>query len=656
MSLRLFLLGLPALAVAATWWAGHAAKASREARAGDLVALLSAAEMPRLNPFAPATEADRQLIDLLHAPLVKIGSDGRIQPMLAAEWRWLTRITVWFATPEDCIDAQARLEHMPAPQRASWKLVSSATAGRALQLTFDDMLATNLRDVLRAAAARVQTVTIVRIDAPQHAQAAHTALLTRQDFAAAEQRLWFDHEDAFEIAAVGVSDNALQDWQQHLTASLPAGSHPMVRVQTQQPTLDEPVLEFRLREDARWPDGTRVGAQDVLATFAAVMHLPALLHDRDGLRHARTVEAMATDRVQAIYWRHHGPALCDWLELPILPATWLSTHLLDAQDALPPGAGPYCLERYDFHSLVIRPAAAHASAVNRLTLVTNFSSFSMQLGYKTHALDFFWPNAPAMTDALQREALQSQDSPAHHLVQVVFNTGHAPLNDVHLRVALAAATDRVALAQQLPNHAHPHASLFAPGLWLSGNPPIPTPDLFAAEHALAKGGWLRNVNNLAARSDGSLMLNLLVPANDSALKTIAVPLAEQWRKLGVQVLIRLADRDAFEKLLVMHEFDVALVADRPNATWDLATQWHSASDANRTGYKDRQIDLLLEALSHEFDPDEAAQRARLLEKTILESCAVLPLLTLHDQALLRSDLSPSSHDDAGWTLRELLVR
>lgn len=656
MSLRLFLLGLPALAVAATWWAAHAAKASHEARASDLVALLSAAEMPRLNPFAPATEADRQLIDLLHAPLIKIGSDGRIQPALAADWRWLTRITVWFATPGDCIAAQARLDHMPAPQRVSWKLVSSVTAGRALQLTFDDMLATSVRDVLRAAGARVQTVTIVRIEAPQHAQAAHTALLTRPDFASAEQRLWFDRDDAFEIAAVGVSDNALQDWQQHLIAALPAGTNPMVRVQTQQPTLDEPVLEFRLREDARWPDGARVGAQDVLATFAAVMQSPALLRDRDGLRHARTVEAMASDRVQAIYWRHHGPALCAWLELPILPASWLSSHPLDARDPLPPGAGPYCLERYDFHSLVIRPAAEHASAVKRLTLVTNFSSFSMQLGYKTHALDFFWPNAPAIMDALQRDALQPHDSPAHHLVQVVFNTRRAPLSDVHLRSALAFAVDRVALAQQLPNHAHPHASLFAPGLWLSAKPPVPTPDQFAAEHSLSVAGWLRNVNNLAARSDGSLMLNLLVPADDSALKTTSVALAEQWRKLGAQVLIHLAARDAFDKLLAMHEFDVALVADRPSATWDLAAQWHSASDANRTGYKDRQIDLLLEALSHEFDPDEAAQRARLLESIILDSRAVLPLLTLHDQALLRSDLSPSSHADAGWTLRELLMR
>jgi peptide/nickel transport system substrate-binding protein len=241
---------------------------------------------------------------------------------------------------------------------------------------------------------------------------------------------------------------------------------------------------------------------------------------------------------------------------------------------------------------------------------------------------------------------------------VLFNTRNAPLDDALVREALMTMTDRRALAEQtLKGQATPHQGLFAPGLWLSSNAfeGDARGDAARAEKLLTEAGWLRGINEMMAKSSGSFVLKLIVPAGDAILASVAADMRVQWLKLGVQVNVMVLPQAVIDHTIKERSFDAVLQRTHLMPSWDLWAQWHSDEPGNVTGIANRQIDLLLEALSQEFDPLEAAKRCQQLETMILQQHAVLPLLTLNERALLRTSLAPLGDKDQPWTLRDLLL-
>ena len=153
------------------------------------------------------------------------------------------------------------------------------------------------------------------------------------------------------------------------------------------------------------------------------------------------------------------------------------------------------------------------------------------------------------------------------------------------------------------------------------------------------------------------MFKLLTCSDDANLMRLASALRQQWQQLGVQIVVQSQPRSKVLALMNQGSFDAALINTTPPVTWDLSLAWHSQSHSNLTGYGNRPIDLLLEALAQEFDANEAALRTRRLENMILADSPVIPLLTLHALTVLRAGLAHQSEGATSvpWTLRSLLV-
>jgi peptide/nickel transport system substrate-binding protein len=232
----------------------------------------------------------------------------------------------------------------------------------------------------------------------------------------------------------------------------------------------------------------------------------------------------------------------------------------------------------------------------------------MQLGYSTSSLDLFWPSAPALpAPTVSSEALLPRASPPQRAVQVLWNVRRDPLNQPLVREALSTAVDRRAvITNALQGKGRPQGSLFAPGLWLSSATVAETSDAPRAEQLLASAGWLRNVQGHASNPNGTLLLTLLAPNDQPALVRIAAELRLQWARPGIQIIVKPQPRAEVMRAIKSGSFD-GVVLDAPLETsWDLWPQWHSDEPGNVTGFADRQVDLLLEALKHEFQPGEAA--------------------------------------------------
>lgn len=655
MPARALLFGLPALFIALTLWSAQQARLNRELRQHDLFALVSDSDLPAGHPYLHEGEAERQLTSLIHAPLFKLSAQGRIVPDLASEWHWSRRVTVWFETEAAAAQAAKDLEALKADRWPLWKLTQVSQSQTALELWFADAPYAATREVLQAARARVLPVTLLRVAGAAQVDAVQKLLHESPEFSKTLRHSWQDGAEALELALAPMPE----DYPQRLRDALPMLNLQLV-VRARQPVFEEPLLEITIRNSARWHDGTRVTAQDVKATFNALARSSWPLPNRAGLQAAHQVEIVAPNRLRIALWRQYGPALTAWVDLPILPAAWWQAHAAGPVDKAfhqspPQGAGTCTVTHRSSGLLVLEPAQARPSA-GRVSLVANLSGFNASLGFATQALDLYWPSTPASLPAAPASAMTRCPSPARDLLLVQLNTRTELLADQRVRQALATGVDRAALIQKaLGGQARPHGSFFAPRLWLSAQPQAKASDSALAERLLTAAGWLRNVQGTATQPGRELTFQLALPDNDTALLRVAAELRLQWLALGAQVKLRLLSPAELQKAVVAHDFDAVLTRTRPLTTWDLADEWHSRGATNVTGLSHRRLDLLIEALMQDFDPQLAVHNAQEAEAIILDSHAVLPLLLTHETASLRAGLATDYASD-GWTLGNLLLR
>ena len=205
-------------------------------------------------------------------------------------------------------------------------------------------------------------------------------------------------------------------------------------------------------------------------------------------------------------------------------------------------------------------------------------------------------------------------------------------------------------------------SLFQPGLWFAKKREPLRHDPAAAYEKLARAGWLRDVNGVARRAEGTLSFELLTTAGDPMRERLAALLAEQWRALGAEVRVTAVSQETLlDDRLFTQKFDAAIIRLDFETSWDQFPFWHSAqagAGLNFSGVADRQIDLLLEDLRGEFDAERVAAKAADLEARIAALHPVLPLFTEMAQVAIRRESLPKDarqSDPASWTFRDLVV-
>jgi len=262
-SLRLFLLLVPFAVLALAWWASEQSSKMRAMRGKGVVAML-ADPKPALHPYAPRTEAERQIIDLVHEPLMRVGRDGTLQPALAELWRWSQDVTCWFADEKTARQAQELLQAQIGESNrwAEWHLSTVRVMANSLVLNFDDATHANTARALEVIAAlRPQPVAFWRVESSRPIRGLVQRFLADAPLAKQIRRVWFDRDEALEIVTIGPAQRLLDELRGHLAAKVPAE----VRAgrMGEVSALSEPVLDLDLRQGQAWHDGTPVTARDV---------------------------------------------------------------------------------------------------------------------------------------------------------------------------------------------------------------------------------------------------------------------------------------------------------------------------------------------------------------------------------------------------------
>lgn len=314
-------------------------------------------------------------------------------------------------------------------------------------------------------------------------------------------------------------------------------------------------LQFELRRDVRWHDGTPTTAADVVWTLDRARD-PRVAYPR--ATELRDVTgAVARDSFSlTLQFRRPQPVFPDVLtDLAILPRHRLTAvppeRLREAPfNRAPVGNGPFVFvehranQRWVFDRSPGFPAALGQPHVDRFVVAIVDEPTTKLAALTSGELDFAGIN-PAHAAFVRRDArLQVIDYPILLSYAVVFNLRRVPFDDPTVRRALSRAIDRGTIIR---------AYLFGFGTVASGpvspeHPWYNTADSIpfdpaAAAALLEAGGWRRGPDGVRVRNGARLAFDLLtVGTGDMALEQM---LQAQWRGLGVAVRIRQLELTTF---------------------------------------------------------------------------------------------------------------
>jgi Bacterial extracellular solute-binding proteins, family 5 Middle len=590
--------------------------------------MLMPGPLPALNPFLPASEAERHLSDLIHEPLIRIDREGRLGTALAEEWSWHQNMTCWFPNAQEAKEAAQVISAQPVEKRVAWDLETITPVGSSLALRFAHPGARVDEEILAVFATKPpQKLTFLRIASTPSMRPAIQAYAEHPDHRENTKRVWFDDDGSCEVVS---SLTGLQAQQSLIDWLLPRHSPmPEITPMSEVSALLEPVLDFRIKPGLRWDDGRLITAADVRATVNYVLPRPWPLPGRDSFRHIQSITQTATGVVRVVYRKRYSPTLAAWTALPILPAAWLKEHEAGFGTDFPPGAGEWRVTKQDATRLWLGKRGPQAKQT--LQVVAATSPLQTRVGLATGVFDIWWPLKDQQHMLSSDSTWRMLPTPPHNQLMLVWQTQSAIVKDLQVRQALSLALNREALRQEMPGgQARLHDSFFPPGRWFSAEPPPLAYDPNAAEQAFARAGWLRDVSGRLKKSGQPMKLRIIVPSGNDERLRLAHALARSWDKAGVQLEVAAALPDSYRSDLQAGRFDLALLGSELSPGWDVLPFWHSSQAGqgmNVSRISDPQLDLLLDALVSEFDPFHLQRRAAAVDARLAELRPAQPLFT-----------------------------
>lgn len=381
---------------------------------------------------------------------------------------------------------------------------------------------------------------------------------------------------------------------------------------------DPLTLTFRLDPRAKWQDGPGVSAADVAFTFDVYRDSVVDSGDRTTLEHIASVSAADSETVVFKFRDRYPEMFYDaTYHMRILPEHLLrnvprNTWQTAAFGRAPVGAGPYRFVNWvpgqsielgaDSTYFLGRPHLRRL--IWRVTANLN-AAVTMVLAGEADAVEVLV--TPANIEKAKADSALAVYPYAGSTVNFVrFNLRangdrskpHPVFADLQTRRALVLAADRPQMEQavfgpyaKVP--AGPTPQLWA---WLWKSRLVPTPPDSAEAARLLRG---RHVS-----------FHLAVPATSPTRVQYAQLLQEQYRRLGIEMLIDQVDNATFQQLLESGKFDATLesfVTD-PSPASSVPALWSRGGPTNHGRYANDKFDALVRTAASAATR-EAAQAA-----------------------------------------------
>jgi peptide/nickel transport system substrate-binding protein len=194
---------------------------------------------------------------------------------------------------------------------------------------------------------------------------------------------------------------------------------------------------------------------------------------------------------------------------------------------------------------------------------------------------------------------------------------YSPLKDRRVRQALSMLPDREALVGNLLlGHGEP---LYGPLL------PLHFP--YDPDFVRAGGGLPAARTLLLEAGCPALKLKMIFNAGNIVREHAALLFKEQAAKVGVEIDLHIMEWESFLAAYNEGDYDLVLLGRGADADPDLSFHWHSAGPGNTLGYRNEEVDELLEAAAADTDPHSRSELYRRAQERIVEDAPMIWLYT-----------------------------
>ena len=422
---------------------------------------------------------------------------------------------------------------------------------------------------------------------------------------------------------------------------------------------DERTYTITLRNDAKWSDGAKVTARDVVYTIG-LMKSPDVRSVMYGNWTDVQAKAIGDYTVEFTVPQRYA-AFRHALTFSVLPKHILEDIPLanlrqNTFSVSPVGSGPFSLRL-----LQLAPDGKHRIAnfvandeyYRGKPLLSRFAIHSYQAQNDiTQALKTGEINAGSDVDSASKSIPKSyirQFVPIHSGVYALFNTSTGILKDAAIRRALQVGTDTKAIRSAV-GYPVPKLDLpFVQGQLAGQKIPIaPAYSKVQATKLLDKAGWKFSQSEGHRVKKAQPLTLSIVTVKNTDYEKVVNELASQWRQLGVDVKINAQDpnnptQDFVQNVLQPRSYDVLVYKLLIGADPDVYAYWHS-SQATRLGYNfsNYKSDISDDALTSARSRNVPALRNEKYKDFARQWLQDAPAIGLY-QSVLQYVYSPSVH-------------
>jgi peptide/nickel transport system substrate-binding protein len=470
-----------------------------------------------------------------------------------------------------------------------------------------------------------------------------------------------------------------------LCTELPTLKNGKAKIEKRDDGSDGIALTYTIRPDATWGDGTPVSTDDVLFTYEVGRAPDSGVSNAELYRRITAIDrvdaktfVMHVDRVTFDYNAINDFRLLPaHLERPVFaadPSAYRSRTVYDT-DTINPGLyfGPYRITQVSTGAFVVLEPNptwwGDKPFFQKIVVKVIENTAALEANLLAGGIDMIAGELGLTIDqALAFEKRHGQD------YQIVYKPGlvyeHIDLNldnpilaDRRVRHALIMGLDRKALCQQLFEGRQAVADTSVNPLdWVySEDVPKYHEDLAAAGALLDQAGWSDLRDGVRHNAEGEpLTLELMTTAGSRTRELVEQVLQSQWRRLGIDVRIRNEPARVFfgetvrkRKFGAMAMFAwISAPESVPRTTLhsdQIPTATNGWAGQNDTGFKNAEVDKLIDAIERELDRDKRKAMWHRLQEIYAEELPALPLYFRsepHIWPLWLHGVVPTGHQDA----------
>ncbi|MEI6278289.1 MAG: peptide-binding protein [Verrucomicrobiae bacterium] len=637
---RYFIYGLPVL-ILALIAAGFLNSAFLATSKKNEMSLGMRGEPSTLNPIQQADSAASQVFSTMFNGLLKYDENLEIVGDLAKSWMLSQTTTIVFKDSASSA-AALRLVQSWRAEWEGWKLEAARLDGNFLLLLFTEPgLATSREIFGRLPNDSLQPIVTLRVRVKENARAV-LGEFRRAHPAARILRDWVESSGTFELTAAPDVKPLVEAW-------LAANGGGEVAEAGGVAFLAEPLVVFSLRDRVRWHDGAPFTSRDVEFTYRAIMDDAFASPRKPDFDLIQKIETPGLRTVRVTYRKPFSPALNSWM-IPILPA-----HILDGKppawwaenfNTRPVGTGPFKFGQWktnEFIRVVRNPDYFQAPGpwLDGIVFRLLPDELSLRLAFETRQVDFWEADPWAVATFEKDRRFDVFSSPASLYHYIGWNLKRPLFQDERVRRALAHAVDIPAMVKYiLYGHGIQSTGIFTPQMWFF-NPKV-TPFTYDPDKARAlldEAGWRPGPDGIRVRDGRRFSFTLMTNNGREIRRDIATLAQDDFKKVGIEVKVELYEWAVFLKNHVNKgDFDAIVLGWSLGADYDQFQIWHSSQtnpeQLNVVGYKNPEVDQLLESLRQEYNREKIIGMAGRMQSIIYRDQPYLFLFVPQDTSVM----------------------